>query len=157
MKAITLTRERVEAATIGYSGASPDGPDRQTSGRGRLNVEKDFRADHDAALLFSATVTFVTPVQAKRHAIRRWHGYGFLPGWRSPEQIEWERAQNRGPTCWYGGPRLLPGALDGWRLRRRSAMSGIAVDRDRDHSWSGSRTILTQSNGLNANAEAGRS
>jgi hypothetical protein len=57
-----------------------------------------------AALLLSATATFAAPVQDKRHATRRWHGYGFLPGYRSSEQIEWERAQNRGPTYWYGGP-----------------------------------------------------
>ena len=57
-----------------------------------------------AALLLSATATFAAPVQDKRHVTRRWHGYGFLPGYRSSEQIEWERAQNRGPTYWYGGP-----------------------------------------------------
>jgi hypothetical protein len=53
-----------------------------------------------AALLLSATATFAASVQGKRHVIRRWHGYGFLPGYRSPERIEWERAQNRGPTYW---------------------------------------------------------
>ena len=34
--------------------------------------------------------------------MRRWHGYGFLPGYRSPERIEWERARNRGPVYWSG-------------------------------------------------------
>jgi hypothetical protein len=30
----------------------------------------------------------------KRHVIRHWHGYGFLPGYRPPEVIERERAQH---------------------------------------------------------------
>ncbi len=45
----------------------------------------------------------------KRHVVRRWHGYGFLPGYRSPEQIEWEdavAAWRRGPAYWYGFPRF---------------------------------------------------
>jgi hypothetical protein len=53
-----------------------------------------------AALLFSVTATFAAPLQGKRQVIRRWHGYGFLPGYRSPERIEWEQAQNRGPAYW---------------------------------------------------------
>ena len=56
------------------------------------------------ALLASATATMASPAQGRRHVAHRWHGYGFLPGYRSPERIEWERARNRGPTYWYGGP-----------------------------------------------------
>jgi hypothetical protein len=66
-----------------------------------------------AALLLSATATFAAPVQGKRHVIRRRHGYGFLPGNRSPERIEWERAQNRRPTYWYGGPGFYRGRWTG--------------------------------------------
>jgi hypothetical protein len=51
-----------------------------------------------AASVLIATATFAAPVQLKRHMIRHWHGYGFLPGYRSPGRIEWERAQNRGPV-----------------------------------------------------------
>src|ERR1700721_1185467 len=36
-------------------------------------------------LLLSATATLAAPVQGKRHVARRWHGYGFLPGYRSAE------------------------------------------------------------------------
>jgi hypothetical protein len=54
--------------------------DRQASGRGRLNVEKIYGLIAIAALLFSAAAKLATPVQAKRPVIRRWHGYGVLPG-----------------------------------------------------------------------------
>jgi hypothetical protein len=39
-----------------------------------------FRRIVMAALLFAATATLAAPVQAKRHVVHRWHGYGFLPG-----------------------------------------------------------------------------
>jgi hypothetical protein len=68
-----------------------------------------------SAFLVTATATIAAPVQAKRHAVRRWHGYGFLPGYRSPERIEWEwkRAQNRAPAYWYGGPGFYRGRWTG--------------------------------------------
>ena len=57
-----------------------------------------------AACLLLATATVAAPVQKKRHpkhpVTRHWHGYGFLPGYRSPERIEWERAHSRG--SYYG-------------------------------------------------------
>jgi hypothetical protein len=43
----------------------------------------------------------------------RWHGYGFLPGYRTPERIEWERWRNRGPVYWYGYPRFYRGRWNG--------------------------------------------
>jgi hypothetical protein len=66
-----------------------------------------------AALLLSTTTVFAAPAPAKRHVARRWHGYGFLPGYRSPERIEWERAQNRAPGYWYGGPGFYRGRWTG--------------------------------------------
>jgi hypothetical protein len=66
-----------------------------------------------AVLLLSATATLAAPVQGKRHAPRRWHGYGFLPGYRSPARIEWEQAQNRAPVYWYGGPGFYRGRWNG--------------------------------------------
>src|SRR5690242_13493292 len=51
----------------------------------------------------------VASPQPKRHAARRARGPGFLPGYRTPEQIEWEdrvAAWRRGPAFWYGGPRF---------------------------------------------------
>ena len=65
------------------------------------------------ALVFSAATTFAAPVHGKRHVVRQWHGYGFLPGYRSPERIEWERAQHREPVYWYGGPGFYRGRWTG--------------------------------------------
>jgi hypothetical protein len=53
---------------------------------------------------------------AKRPVVRPWHGYGFLPGYRSPERIAWEdfRARaRRGPQYWYGYPRFYRGRWNG--------------------------------------------
>jgi hypothetical protein len=66
-----------------------------------------------AALLLSTTTVFAAPAPAKRHVARRWHGYGFLPGYRSPERIEWEQAQNRSRAYWYGGPGFYRGRWTG--------------------------------------------
>jgi len=55
-----------------------------------------------AALVLLPTIALAAPVHAKRHSVRPWHGYGFLPGYRSPEQIEWDRMHR--PTNWYGAP-----------------------------------------------------
>jgi hypothetical protein len=54
-----------------------------------------------AVCLLLAAPTFAAPVHKKRHVTRHWRGYGFLPGYRSPERIAWERAHSRGP---YYGP-----------------------------------------------------
>jgi hypothetical protein len=66
-----------------------------------------------AALLLSVTATFAAPVHGKRQVARHWHGYGFLPGYRSPERIEWEQARSRGPVYWYGGPDFYRGRWNG--------------------------------------------
>jgi hypothetical protein len=66
-----------------------------------------------AACLLLATATFAAPAHGKRHVTRHWHGYGFLPGYRSPERIEWERARHRGPVYWYGYPRFYRGRWNG--------------------------------------------
>ena len=72
-----------------------------------------------AACLSFASAASAAPAQAKRHAKapRHWHGPGFLPGVRSPERIEWERARdwarNHGPVYWYGGPRFYHGRWNG--------------------------------------------
>jgi hypothetical protein len=64
-------------------------------------------------LLLSAAATSAAPVHGKRPVVHRWHGYGFLPGYRSPERIEWERVQNRGRVYWYGGPGFYRGRWNG--------------------------------------------
>jgi hypothetical protein len=38
-----------------------------------------------------------------------WHGYGFLPGYRTPERIDWDNARARGPQIWYGPARWYHG------------------------------------------------
>jgi hypothetical protein len=54
---------------------------------------------------------------APRHAVRHWHGYGFLPGYRTPEQIAREDAWlfwRRHPGYyWYGGPGFYRGRWNG--------------------------------------------
>jgi hypothetical protein len=57
-----------------------------------------------AAALSLPSVASAAPAHAKRPAFRHWHGYGFLPGYRPPERIAWERAMARRPTYWYGYP-----------------------------------------------------
>jgi hypothetical protein len=66
-----------------------------------------------AALLVSATATVAAPPHAKRHVVHRWHGYGFLPGYRTPEQIEEDDARNRQRVWWYGGPGFYRGRWNG--------------------------------------------
>ena len=64
-----------------------------------------------AACLLLVSAAIAAPDQAapapkKRHVTRHWHGYGFLPGYRPPEVIERERAEQyyrtHGPQ--YYGP-----------------------------------------------------
>ena len=62
-----------------------------------------------ASLLLLPTIASAASVHAKRG----WHGYGFLPGYRPPERIESERAQNRAPAYWYGWPGFYRGRWNG--------------------------------------------
>src|SRR6516165_8748006 len=65
------------------------------------------------ALVLQAASTAAAPAHAKRHHIRPWHGYGFLPGYRTPEQIERARLRERGPVYWYGYPGFYHGRWNG--------------------------------------------
>ena len=65
------------------------------------------------AFLLAATATFAAPVQGKAQVARHWHGYGFLPGYRTPERIELEEARNRRRVYWYGGPGFYRGRWNG--------------------------------------------
>jgi hypothetical protein len=62
--------------------------------------------------------TTAEPLRAKARHGRIWHGYGFLPGYRPPEQIEWElnhRTRNwyGAPIYWYGYPGFYRGRWNG--------------------------------------------
>jgi hypothetical protein len=48
-----------------------------------------------------ATAALAAPAHKKKRIDKHWHGYGFLPGYRSPERIAWERAHARGPYYGY--------------------------------------------------------
>ena len=68
------------------------------------------------ALMMSSAVA-AEPAQVKRKPVRHWHGYGFLPGYRTPEQIEREDSYlywRRHPGyVWYGGPGFYRGRWNG--------------------------------------------
>lgn len=70
-----------------------------------------------AILLLSAAAVLstasATPAHGKRHATRHWHGYGFLPGYRTPDQIEDDEARHPNRVWWYGGPRFYRGRWNG--------------------------------------------
>jgi hypothetical protein len=64
------------------------------------------------AVLSAATA--VTAAPQKKKVGRHWHGYGFLPGYRSPDRIEWERRHTRVRGYgyfyyWPGRPRIYQG------------------------------------------------
>jgi hypothetical protein len=76
-----------------------------------------------AIVLSLAPAALSSPVDEKyqppkRHVTRHWHGYGFLPGYRTPEMIERERARHYyrvfGPQ-YYGPawPRFYRGRWNG--------------------------------------------
>ncbi len=50
----------------------------------------------------------------RRHVVRRWHGYGFLPGYVPPEQEppHWTYWTHP-PTWWYGWPGFYRGRWNG--------------------------------------------
>ena len=50
----------------------------------------------------------------KRHVVRRWHGYGFLPGYVPPESEPQRRDYwTHPPTWWYGWPGFYRGRWNG--------------------------------------------
>jgi hypothetical protein len=80
-----------------------------------------FRHSIPRAILVVATMAAILPLfsspadarHSRRHASRHWHGYGFLPGYRPPEQIERERARQLDQQYWYGSPRFYHGRWNG--------------------------------------------
>ena len=66
-----------------------------------------------AASLLPPTIASAASAHGKRQPSRAWHGYGFLPGYRPPELVEWDRVRTRRPTFWYGGPGFYRGRWNG--------------------------------------------
>ena len=73
-----------------------------------------------AVCAVALTALLVTTADAaarhRRHKTTRWQGYGFLPGVRSPERIEWERRVARERDTfnrWYGYPGYYRGRWNG--------------------------------------------
>jgi hypothetical protein len=66
-----------------------------------------------AACLLLPTTASAAGAHGKRQSSRPWHGYGFLPGYRPPEIVDWDRALTRRPTYWYGGPGFYRGRWNG--------------------------------------------
>jgi hypothetical protein len=73
-----------------------------------------------AALCLPAIAADQPPGHIKRHAKATWHGYGFLPGYRPPEQIARESLGRTGhyffpgyPYNFYGGPRFYQNRWNG--------------------------------------------
>jgi hypothetical protein len=70
-----------------------------------------------AAIVMQASASFAAAAKKKHRVDRHWHGYGFLPGYRTPEQIEREdHARSRRSTYgyyyyWPGRPRIYHGHL----------------------------------------------
>lgn len=62
-----------------------------------------------AALAAQDVASDVHKRVAKRHPRQAWHGYGFLPGYRTPDRIAYDNARARGLQVWYGSPRWYHG------------------------------------------------
>jgi hypothetical protein len=69
-----------------------------------------------AACLLVATTAADAAVQGKRQVNRPWHGYGFLPGYRTPEQLDQAAYRSRALGYWYGGPGFYRGRWNGGGL-----------------------------------------
>ena len=68
-------------------------------------------------LAFAGAASAATVQKKRHHVTRHWHGYGFLPGYRSPEQIQaardrqyWESGPHYYGPAW---PRFYRGRWDG--------------------------------------------
>lgn len=68
------------------------------------------------ALSLAAAMPADAAHKKKRHVTKHWKGYGFLPGYRSPEQIEREElaaVRRRGPAYIYAYPQFYHGRWNG--------------------------------------------
>ncbi len=69
-----------------------------------------------AVILLLAGATQAAPPHQphKKHHVTHWHGYGFLPGYRPPEVIAWQRTRQRGPIFyWDASPGFYRGRWNG--------------------------------------------
>jgi hypothetical protein len=73
-----------------------------------------------AMLAFAVAASILLPTMAsaadphrKPPPARRWHGYGFLPGYTPPEQAGSAGLRSRGSDYWYGWPGFYRGRWNG--------------------------------------------
>ena len=62
------------------------------------------------ALSIATATSAATAHKKKHHVTRHWRGYGFLPGYRTPEQIQAERDAH----YWASGPHYYGPAYPGF-------------------------------------------
>lgn len=61
-----------------------------------------------------ASASQAAPTHKKRHVSRHWYSYGFLPGYRPPERLAWERWRERGRVFyWDARPGFYRGRWNG--------------------------------------------
>ena len=65
---------------------------------------------HATAAVPDGVVAGKHAVHKKHRAVRHWHGYGFLPGYRPPEVIARQRAEH----SWESGPHWYGPAWPGF-------------------------------------------
>ena len=83
------------------------------NGKDAIDVTKSLRSDRNRSRAGVGHGGNGAPAHGKRHVVRRWHGYGFLPGYRTPEQIEADEARHARRVWWYGGPGFYHGRWNG--------------------------------------------
>ena len=68
-----------------------------------------------ASLLLAGAADAKPAHKLKKHRVTQVrHGYGFLPGYRPPQRIAWERVRRRGPVYyWDASPGFYRGRWNG--------------------------------------------
>jgi hypothetical protein len=103
-------RNTDHAASVGLLATGAERGRLRNRSRNRHNVSLAVTV---AACLLLPTIASGASPHGKRQLGRAWHGYGFLPGYRPPEQIELDQARFRAPAYWYGGPGFYRGRWNG--------------------------------------------
>jgi hypothetical protein len=117
-------RNTDHAASVGLLATGAERSGLRNRSRNRHNVSL---AVTIAACLLLPTIASAASPHGKRQLGRAWHGYGFLPGYRPPEQIELDQARSRAmeARAFTGGAGTAV-ASDPAGRRRQSGRTGIA-------------------------------